>query len=803
VTNRNYSKRAGTGLASAAIVALGAICALSASAAVPGITGDPAAAAGAATFNLTARAGSISQPDGAALYSWGYGCTLGTTSGFAPANFSSIASCGEFQVPAPTLIVHEGTVVTVNLTNHLPAPAGNTSIVFSGFQTSAQVTTVPTQVVNAIVPAAANATVIASTAVTYVDTGVIYSGTTTSLVKSNTAPGAGQYAVTGGVYTFSAADAGKLVVISGTTATSAPTTVSTPAITLGTPTAGSVIASTDATYVDGGVVATTAGTLTPAAVGAAPTAGQYAVVGGTYTFNDAQAGDTVVITGTVITTTTAPVTSTFTVPAVAGPMVAASTIAGYTNVSVVYGPSPIAPAVAGATVLGYTVAGGTYTFLYTDAGQPVVITGTAPITTTTGAAGLLTREAAPGATVTYTFTANKPGTFAYYSGTQPELQIEMGMYGALIVLPNVAMDTDATCATSTRTGYVDFRLAHHAYDHPQSCYDREYLFQFAEADSRINSAAEQQVQACATATAAKLACAAAVVVNTEPYVPNYFLVNGRSMPDLMDGDYVPNFPNQPYNGNPHMRPGEMMLMRTIGQGRIQHPFHIHGDHARTLARDGNLLLAQVDPLPLSNPSGVTPVAVNRLAGPLIFTVPTVSGQSIDGIFSWNGKGLNWDVYGPTNHTCNGIAYPGFGNVPALPTPVAMDDPGYGAYLAAVATITSKTVSGTVAAPVYDLATGENCADHGKPIPVIAPDPQIVANGLWYSGTPYLGVQSIGSTFASTPLPPGTSKQNNSAGYAYMWHSHDEREITTNDVFPGGMMMMLIIDPPGTTIDETK
>jgi hypothetical protein len=37
----------------------------------------------------------------------------------------------------------------------------------------------------------------------------------------------------------------------------------------------------------------------------------------------------------------------------------------------------------------------------------------------------------------------------------------------------------------------------------------------------------------------------------------------------------------------------------------------------------------------------------------------------------------------------------------------------------------------------------------------------------------------------------------------MWHSHDEREITTNDVFPGGMMMMMIIDPPGAAIDEKQ
>src|SRR5205823_14598780 len=46
--------------------------------------------------------------------------------------------------------------------------------------------------------------------------------------------------------------------------------------------------------------------------------------------------------------------------------------------------------------------------------------------------GLLTCEAAPGGTVTYTFTASSPGTRAYYSGTQGDLQVEMGLYGALI-----------------------------------------------------------------------------------------------------------------------------------------------------------------------------------------------------------------------------------------------------------------------------------------------------------------------------------------------------------------------------------
>src|SRR5262249_51456036 len=52
------------------------------------------------------------------------------------------------------------------------------------------------------------------------------------------------------------------------------------------------------------------------------------------------------------------------------------------------------------------------------------------VTATGGSPGVLTQEATNGNTVTYNFIANKPGTHAYYSGTQGDLQIEMGLYGA-------------------------------------------------------------------------------------------------------------------------------------------------------------------------------------------------------------------------------------------------------------------------------------------------------------------------------------------------------------------------------------
>src|SRR6516164_7872957 len=94
----------------------------SAYAAAPGITGP--------TFNLTAQPAYLTQPDGQMIYSWGYGCRDAPT-GFAPGMPNQ--TCSTMQVPGPTLIVTEGQTVTVNLANGLPASAGNTSILFPGF----------------------------------------------------------------------------------------------------------------------------------------------------------------------------------------------------------------------------------------------------------------------------------------------------------------------------------------------------------------------------------------------------------------------------------------------------------------------------------------------------------------------------------------------------------------------------------------------------------------------------------------------------------------------------------------------
>jgi hypothetical protein len=384
----------------------------------------------------------------------------------------------------------------------------------------------------------------------------------------------------------------------------------------------------------------------------------------------------------------------------------------------------------------------------------------------------------------------------------------MGLYGAIIVLPkNVPGNCTSGLAANNLTaeahwGESDFRLAAAAYDHPKSCYDREYLFQWSEMDVNIHRQALAEVSdpariaACAT-SATTPGCS--LDVPTEPYHPAYFLINGRSMPDLMDPNFDPVYPHQPYNGNPHMHPGEQVLIRTIGQGRWQHPFHEHGNHVRILARDGNLVLSA------SNPA-------SDLAGLLMFNTDTTPGQAFDGIFYWTGRGLNWDPYGHNPASSDPLA-----KLPCTP-----DANGY-------------NTSAPTAINYYEW-----CQDHNKPLeanpfgdvvsggPATLPDPNIFTNGAWYGGTPYLGPDATlrssstlrstngyggssgcvtgntASTPNCTPLQPSNTQANppNERGFAFMWHSHNEREITTNNVFPGGMLMMMLVDSREFVIDET-
>jgi len=348
------------------------------------------------------------------------------------------------------------------------------------------------------------------------------------------------------------------------------------------------------------------------------------------------------------------------------------------------------------------------------------------VSTSGGVPGALSQEAPNGGSVTYTFTATRPGTFQYHSGSQPDLQVEMGLYGALIVRPNPA----AVCPTGMTA----------AYGHPDTCYNREYLFLLSEIDLDTHEAAALQAGGPGP-----------IVLPEGAYSSEFWLMNGRTGPDTMaSSSPLPGsgiLPTQPYGSLVRMHPGEKVLIRLVGAGRESHPFHHHGNHARVLANDAHLLLSATDP--------------SKLAGPLLFTLPSTPGGTTDAIWEWTGKDLGWDIYGNMPHTC-------VDNV--------------------------NNVTGAAGADGYDDA-GDNawewCADHGTPIPVTLPDLSSLVFGGYWSGSPYMG--DLGS------LPPGEGGLNPDAGFTFIWHSHTERELVNNDLFPGGMMTFMIVEAPWVAI----
>jgi hypothetical protein len=339
--------------------------------------------------------------------------------------------------------------------------------------------------------------------------------------------------------------------------------------------------------------------------------------------------------------------------------------------------------------------------------------------------GLLTRETCPGGVaVEYTFTASQPGTYMYHSGTEPELQIEMGLLGAIIVRP---------------FGHEDW-----AYNEGTR-FDHEYLFLLTSLDPGVHALVEQNRYD---------------EIDTTEYVPVYWMINGRAAPDDLADPFVAWLPHQPYNATPRMRPGERLLMRIIGGGQGQHPFHFHGNNADQIARDGRLLAH-----PRSR-----------------FTTLSVPGETVDQIFTWTGYELGWDMYGPVNPDCTDSD----NNME--------DDDNPGATChdnICSANDLFNNETGDPGADGFDDTNWEYCGDHGKPLPVILPEAQNLAFGGWWSGSPFMGDVA--------PLPPGEGGLNPYGGYFFMWHSHAEKELTNFDIFPGGMLSMMVVEPPGTPI----
>jgi FtsP/CotA-like multicopper oxidase with cupredoxin domain len=158
-------------------------------------------------------------------------------------------------------------------------------------------------------------------------------------------------------------------------------------------------------------------------------------------------------------------------------------------------------------------------------------------------------DAAPGAAVSRTFTADRPGTYLYQSGGDAGRQEAMGLSGALLVRSPVANQAYGTAATA---------------------YDVEAVLVLMAIDPAFNAAPD--------------------TFDLQSFVATYWLINGKGYPDTAA---IP------------AGAGQRVLLRYLNAGFDNTAMTLLGTHQQVVARDARLL---GNPFPASTetiPAGAT------------------------------------------------------------------------------------------------------------------------------------------------------------------------------------------------------
>ena len=239
---------------------------------------------------------------------------------------------------------------------------------------------------------------------------------------------------------------------------------------------------------------------------------------------------------------------------------------------------------------------------------------------TGGSLTSLVQGAAANGSVTYTFTAGSPGTYLYESGTDVNKQVQMGMYGALVVRPAGHPDQVNARADSA------FSPTH------------EYVFLLSEVDPVLHLAVERSQP-----------------IDWNAFRARYFMINGRSMPDTLAPNNAAWLPNQPYGALVHIRPYDAStnplpaVIRYLNAGSVNYPFHPHGSDERVVNKDGKALAGPAgedlsyQKYDLDVQPGQTVDALmdwrdvehwNALTNPIPTQIPAITDQLLVGTDTW-------------------------------------------------------------------------------------------------------------------------------------------------------------------------
>jgi FtsP/CotA-like multicopper oxidase with cupredoxin domain len=169
---------------------------------------------------------------------------------------------------------------------------------------------------------------------------------------------------------------------------------------------------------------------------------------------------------------------------------------------------------------------------------------TGPRTAATQRVRSFTKEAAPnGGEATYEWSAVRPGTFLYHSGTHPQVQVQMGLYGAVT--------RDFAGPPGNRKAYDGVSI------------DGDVVVLFSEIDPDQHLAIANGTYGTPPAP-----------TSTLRYAPKYFLINGK-----------PFDPANPTIGA--VRKGKRTLLRFLNAGLQTYVPTIQGIHMKMIAEDGN------------------------------------------------------------------------------------------------------------------------------------------------------------------------------------------------------------------------
>jgi len=186
--------------------------------------------------------------------------------------------------------------------------------------------------------------------------------------------------------------------------------------------------------------------------------------------------------------------------------------------------------------------------------------------------------AAGGGTADYIWANIKPGTYLYHSGTHPQVQVQMGLYGAVVknfldgvpevpAIPPVLPGDPGTPAVPA--------VPAEAYDGVP--FGAELTLLFSEIDPAQHAAIAAGT--FGTASAPATPCKASVsepmpMTSTLCYKPKYFLVNGKPYPDSNVA-------------MPTLSVGQATLLRLLNAGLQSYVPAIQGTHMMMVAEDGN------------------------------------------------------------------------------------------------------------------------------------------------------------------------------------------------------------------------